>query len=109
MIGKIAGRLDYRSTDHVLIDTGGVGYIVYCSERTLAAMPARSEDRLAAAMRARGVAKGDFVVVMLPRIPQWQVAMIACLKLGAVAIPCIEMLTERGIDFKVFEVVFVFD
>lgn len=43
MIGKIAGRLDYRSTDHVLIDTGGVGYIVYCSERTLAAMPAPGE------------------------------------------------------------------
>jgi Holliday junction DNA helicase RuvA len=40
MIGKVSGRLDYRATDHVLIDTGGVGYIVHCSERTLAAMPA---------------------------------------------------------------------
>jgi holliday junction DNA helicase RuvA len=39
MIGKIAGRLDYRGTDHVLIDTGGVGYVVHCSERTLATMP----------------------------------------------------------------------
>jgi Holliday junction DNA helicase RuvA len=39
MIGKISGRLDYRGPDHVLIDTGGVGYIVHCSERTLAAMP----------------------------------------------------------------------
>jgi Holliday junction DNA helicase RuvA len=39
MIGKISGRLDYRAPDHVLIDTGGVGYIVHCSERTLAAMP----------------------------------------------------------------------
>ncbi len=40
MIGKVTGRMDYRNADHVLIDTGGVGYIVYCSERTLAAMPA---------------------------------------------------------------------
>ena len=40
MIGKVSGRLDYRGSDHVLIDTGGVGYLVYCSERTLAAMPA---------------------------------------------------------------------
>ena len=40
MIGKISGRLDYRAADHVLIDTGGVGYLVYCSERTLAVMPA---------------------------------------------------------------------
>ncbi len=39
MIGKISGRLDMRSTDHVLIDTGGVGYVVFCSERTLATLP----------------------------------------------------------------------
>lgn len=43
MIGKITGRLDIKGTDHVLIDTGGVGYIVYCSERTLAALPGRGE------------------------------------------------------------------
>ena len=39
MIGKISGILEYRSVDHVLIDVRGVGYLVYCSERTLAALP----------------------------------------------------------------------
>ncbi|MEL6451738.1 MAG: Holliday junction branch migration protein RuvA [Pseudomonadota bacterium] len=39
MIGKLSGRIDYRATDHVLIDVRGVGYIVYCSDRTLAALP----------------------------------------------------------------------
>lgn len=39
MIGRIAGRLELRGIDHVLIDTGGVGYVVYCSDRTLGAMP----------------------------------------------------------------------
>jgi len=39
MIGKIAGRLEHRGPDHVLIDNGGVGYVVFCSERTLGAMP----------------------------------------------------------------------
>ncbi len=39
MIGKIAGRIDYRGTDHVLIDVRGVGYIVHVSDRTLAALP----------------------------------------------------------------------
>ena len=39
MIGKISGRLDYIGTDHVMIDTGGVGYVVFVSSRTLAAMP----------------------------------------------------------------------
>ena len=43
MIGKVSGRLDYRAADHVLIDTGGVGYIVHCSDRTLAALPAPGE------------------------------------------------------------------
>jgi len=35
MIGKITGRLEYRSTDHVVIDVRGVGYIVYVSNRVL--------------------------------------------------------------------------
>jgi len=43
MIGRIAGRIDYRAVDHVLIDVKGVGYLVYCSERTLQALPAAGE------------------------------------------------------------------
>jgi len=43
MIGKISGTLEYRSTDHVLIDVRGVGYVVYCSDRTLAALPSVGE------------------------------------------------------------------
>ncbi|SDW17000.1 Holliday junction branch migration protein RuvA [Roseicitreum antarcticum] len=39
MIGRVAGRLDYRGSDHVLIDVGGVGYIVYVSDRTLMGLP----------------------------------------------------------------------
>ena len=38
MIGKITGRIEYRAVDHVLIDVRGVGYLVYCSERTLAGL-----------------------------------------------------------------------
>lgn len=41
MIGRLAGQLAYRGTDHVMIDVGGVGYLVYCSNRTLAALPAK--------------------------------------------------------------------
>ncbi|EBA13330.1 Holliday junction branch migration protein RuvA [Roseobacter sp. CCS2] len=43
MIGKIAGRLEYRSTDHVLIDVRGVGYIVYVSERVMAGLTSNGE------------------------------------------------------------------
>ena len=39
MIGRIAGRLEYRASDHVLIDVRGVGYLVYVSDRTMAGLP----------------------------------------------------------------------
>jgi len=40
MIGRLSGRLAYRGPDHVMVDVGGVGYLVYCSDRTLAGLPA---------------------------------------------------------------------
>jgi Holliday junction DNA helicase RuvA len=43
MIGKISGRLDWRGADTVLIDVRGVGYIVYVSDRTMAALPGVGE------------------------------------------------------------------
>ncbi|SIO56269.1 Holliday junction DNA helicase subunit RuvA [Rhodovulum sp. ES.010] len=43
MIGRIAGRLVHRGPDHVMVDVGGVGYIVHVSDRTLAALPGPGE------------------------------------------------------------------
>lgn len=43
MIGRIAGRIDYRAEDHVLIDVKGVGYLVYVSDRTMSALPGNGE------------------------------------------------------------------
>ncbi|MEL7253183.1 MAG: Holliday junction branch migration protein RuvA [Pseudomonadota bacterium] len=43
MIGRLAGRIDYRAADHVLIDVRGVGYLVYCSDRTMQALPGAGE------------------------------------------------------------------
>ena len=40
--------------------------------------------RLAGALAARGVGKGDRVLVYLPMIPQAHIAMLACARLGAV-------------------------
>ena len=62
---------------------------------------ARASSRVANRLAARGVVKGDRVVVMLPRIPEWQIALTACLKLGAVPIPCITMLTARDVAYRV--------
>ncbi|MFY0622320.1 MAG: Holliday junction branch migration protein RuvA [Pelagimonas sp.] len=43
MIGRIAGRIEYKAMDHVLIDVRGVGYMVFCSDRTLASLPSSGE------------------------------------------------------------------
>jgi holliday junction DNA helicase RuvA len=39
MIGKITGIVDYIGEDHVLIETAGVGYILYAAPGTLATLP----------------------------------------------------------------------
>ncbi len=35
MIGRLTGKVALCSDDHALIDVGGVGYLVYCSSKTL--------------------------------------------------------------------------
>lgn len=39
MIGRLAGIILHRASDHVLLDVRGVGYIVHVSERTAAGLP----------------------------------------------------------------------
>lgn len=43
MIGKVSGRIDYVAEDHALIEAGGVGYELWCSTRTLSALPPPGE------------------------------------------------------------------
>ena len=40
MIAKLTGTLDSIGDDWAVIDVGGVGYLAYCSGRTLRALPA---------------------------------------------------------------------
>ncbi len=57
-------------------------------------------DRLAASLQATGLAKGERALVMLPRVPEWQIAMVALLKIGVIPIPCIEMLTAKDVAYR---------
>lgn len=44
MIGKVTGTVGHVDGDHVLVETaGGVGYLVMCSDRTLAGLPGPGE------------------------------------------------------------------
>src|SRR6516165_8282801 len=39
MIAKLAGTVDHIGADMAVIDVGGVGYLVFCSTRTIAGLP----------------------------------------------------------------------
>ncbi|MEZ5372932.1 MAG: AMP-binding protein [Microthrixaceae bacterium] len=57
--------------------------------------------RLANLLAANGLGQGDRIVVMLPRIAEWQIAMVAATRMGAVPIPCITMLTRSDLAYRV--------
>lgn len=56
--------------------------------------------RFANVLRGVGVGRGDSVMVMLPRIPQWQVACVGVLRAGALLIPCTSTLRAKDIHFR---------
>jgi acyl-coenzyme A synthetase/AMP-(fatty) acid ligase len=56
--------------------------------------------RFANALRALGVGRGDPVLVMLPRIPEWQVACVGVLRAGALLVPCTASLRAKDIRFR---------
>lgn len=43
MIAKLSGRLDQSGDGEAIIDVGGIGYLVFCSTRTLSQLPSIGE------------------------------------------------------------------
>jgi acetyl-CoA synthetase len=58
-------------------------------------------DRAAGILQRHGIGRGDRVLIMLPRIPEWWVLIIALVKLGAVYCPAPTILTPRDISYRV--------
>jgi acyl-coenzyme A synthetase/AMP-(fatty) acid ligase len=56
--------------------------------------------RAANVFRAHGLRRGDRVLVMLPRIPQWWIAMLGLIRLGAVPIPATQQLSARDVSYR---------
>lgn len=57
-------------------------------------------DRLAAALYALGIRKGDRVAIMLPNCPQTIIAYYATLSLGAVTVMTNPLYVERELEFQ---------
>jgi acetyl-CoA synthetase len=56
---------------------------------------------LAGALAARGVGRGDVVMTVIGNRPEWVLAMVACFRLGAVALPCTEQLRAKDLRLRI--------
>ncbi len=61
---------------------------------------AEQSSRAANAFAKLGIKKGDRIMVMLPRLPEWWETVLGLMKLGAVPIPCTTLLTPKDIQFR---------
>src|SRR5262249_28679166 len=80
--------------------------LIWCDEsgqerRFTFADISRLSNRCAKLLQSLGIRRGDRVIVMLPRLPEWQIAMLGCIKLGAIPIPCIDMLTAGDVAYRI--------
>lgn len=62
---------------------------------------AERSNRVANGLRAQGVRRGDGVLVMLDNVqPLWE-TMLACIKLGAVLVPCTLLLSQADLRDRI--------
>jgi acetyl-CoA synthetase len=55
---------------------------------------------LSGAFAARGVGRGDVVMTLVGSRPEWVLAMLACWRMGAVALPCNPQLRRRDLEHR---------
>ncbi len=58
-------------------------------------------NKFANVLKKYGVKKGDRVFIMLPRIPEWYVAVLGCIKLSAIFMPTPTLSTAKDIEYRI--------
>lgn len=61
----------------------------------------RESNRFANALLSLGVRKGDPVLVVLPRIPEWYFVLLGCAKIGAIAMPGTNQLKAKDLEYRI--------
>jgi acyl-coenzyme A synthetase/AMP-(fatty) acid ligase len=56
--------------------------------------------RLAGTLARNGVERGDVVMTLVGNRPEWVLAMVACFRIGAVALPCNEQLRVKDLRLR---------
>lgn len=62
---------------------------------------ARESRRMGNALLGLGLKKGDPLFVMLPRIPEWYVAALGAIRIGAIPMPGTNLLTGKDIEYRI--------
>ncbi|HUA50106.1 MAG TPA: AMP-binding protein [Solirubrobacteraceae bacterium] len=65
------------------------------------AQVAERSARLATALAARGIGRGDVVMTLIGNRPEWVLTMVACFRLGAVALPGNEQLRAHDLAHRI--------
>jgi acyl-coenzyme A synthetase/AMP-(fatty) acid ligase len=62
---------------------------------------AERSARLAGALEARGIGRGDVVMTLIGNRPEWVLTMLACFRIGAVVLPCTEQLRAKDLELRI--------
>jgi acyl-coenzyme A synthetase/AMP-(fatty) acid ligase len=57
--------------------------------------------RMATALESAGAARGEVVMTLLGSQPEWVFALLACFRIGAVALPCAEQLRASDLAVRI--------
>ena len=61
----------------------------------------RASNRFGNVLRGLGAARGDFALVVIPRLPAWYEVLIGCIKTGVVAMPGTILLTAKDMAYRI--------
>ena len=61
----------------------------------------RMSNRFANVLLELGAAKGDFALVVIPRIPAWYHVLLGCMKAGVVSMPGTNLLTAKDFEYRI--------
>ena len=61
---------------------------------------ADASARLATTLTKAGVRRGDIVMTLIGNRPEWVLTMVACFRIGAVALPCNEQLRAKDLRLR---------
>jgi acetyl-CoA synthetase len=61
---------------------------------------ARASAGMAGTLAAHGVERGDVVMTLIGNRPEWVCTMVACFRIGAVALPCTEQLRAKDLRLR---------